>query len=346
MTEYRTAILGGRRGVRHARAYRGIENMTVVGICEQDADLRRWASEALGIPGFADYIEMLRDLKPDIVHAVTNPGITRGRWVRPAAEHGVKALVIEKPLALRPSEREALVHAAEAAPELKIIVNHQRRYMPFADRLRQLLAEGALGDIHFVRASSQGEIMDMATHLMDVALMALGDAAPTHVWAAVHGAETYSDSRLNCPESLMAQWAMPGGQRLFFEVAKEPLGSADYRGADPRCNIDVWGSSGRFYWRENGAWGVDITGEGGSTVFPTSFPRDDEAAQTAFTRAIGAWLDGGEPHHCRLELALLGFDAIMAAYQSAYYGRRIEITTPFSDEGWARLKERVMEQGS
>ncbi len=41
---YRAAIVGGRRGVHHARAYQDLENMEVVAICEVD-DQRRASAE-------------------------------------------------------------------------------------------------------------------------------------------------------------------------------------------------------------------------------------------------------------------------------------------------------------
>ena len=116
-------------GVHHARRYEGIENMKVIAICEIDEERLKGAVEELNVPGYTDYVEMLEKEKPDIVHAVTEPTVPRHIWVEPAAEAGVKALVIEKPLALRPSEAEALA-AAHEKTGLKIIVNHQRRYLP------------------------------------------------------------------------------------------------------------------------------------------------------------------------------------------------------------------------
>ena len=104
MAMYRTGIVGGRRGVHHARRYEGIENMKVVAICEIDDERLKTAVEELKIPGYKDYAEMLEKEKPDIVHAVTEPTVPRHIWVEPAAEAGVKALVIEKPLALRPGK--------------------------------------------------------------------------------------------------------------------------------------------------------------------------------------------------------------------------------------------------
>ena len=85
MTTYRTTIVGGRRGIHHARAYQDIENMKVVAICEIDEDLRKTAVEELNVTGYAAYEEMLEKEKPDIVHAVTNPTIPRHIWVEPAA---------------------------------------------------------------------------------------------------------------------------------------------------------------------------------------------------------------------------------------------------------------------
>ena len=94
MKTYRTAIVGGRRGVHHARAYQDLENMEVVAVCEVDDQRRKSAVEDLNITGYADYSEMLEKEQPDIVHAVTMPTVPRHIWVEPAAEAGVRALVI------------------------------------------------------------------------------------------------------------------------------------------------------------------------------------------------------------------------------------------------------------
>ena len=56
--------------------------------------------------------------------------------------------------------------------------------------------------MHFVRASTQGEIMGMSTHLMDVVLLAVDDVPPTAVWAAVEGGRLYENPDELCPENL------------------------------------------------------------------------------------------------------------------------------------------------
>ena len=341
METYRTAIVGGRRGVHHARAYQDLENMEVAAICEVDDHRRKSAVEALNVTGYADYGEMLEKEQPDIVHAVTMPTVPRHIWVEPAAEAGVRALVIEKPIALRPKELE-LLDAAQQRTGLKIIVNHQRRYMPFADKLREFLSEDHLGDVHFVRASTQGEITDMDTHLMDLVLLAVGDVPPTAVWATVEGGETYHSNWLNCPENLMAVYTFSGGIRAFFESTRQALGTADFPDSNPRCNIDIWATKGRIWWRENGSWGYLLDESGQQFMEPTYFGEDDAWAQQRFTRAIATWLDDeNQPHHCRYQLAKLGFDAIMSAYRSALKGQRLAMSPCLQDIEWEQLRTKL-----
>jgi hypothetical protein len=106
--------------------------------------------------------------------------------------------------------------------------------------------------------------------------------------------------------------------------------------------VDVWTERGRFWWRENGTWGYHLNGMAQPFVAPAQFNDDDMPAQTCFTQAIADWLDDeSKPHHCRLELALLGFDAILFAYRSALLGCRVSCDTPLTDVEWEQLREKL-----
>jgi predicted dehydrogenase len=351
MISYRTAIVGARRGLHHAKAYQGIDNMSVVALCEIDEERRKEGERELHVKGYADYEEMLSKERPDIVHAVTNPNIPRAVWVEPAAAFGVKALVVEKPLAFRPSEAEAMERAFRQTG-LKIIVNHQMRYTPFVDTLRELKADGKLGNLHFVRASTQGGILNMATHLMDLVLLMVDDVPPTAVWATVEGGAPHASPDEFCPESLMATYTFTGDIRVFFEASKQAFGTEEDSGAGEkplpsRCAIDAWGSKGRFWWRDFGSWGYHLDGMAQPFSGPTHFFSDDMPAQRAFTQAIGRWLDDdSKPHRCRFEYAKLGFDAIMAAYRSALKGHRVPFPPRLQDEEWEQLREKLTKKGS
>jgi predicted dehydrogenase len=352
---YRAAIVGARRGLHHLEGYAGLEDRArVIALAEVDPERRAAAEAKLG-PGvhlYADWLEMLERERPDVLHVVTSPTIPRAQWVQPAADAGVRVLALEKPIALRPSEADALLGAAERA-RIKVAVNLQRRYMPFAGVLKELLAdpERGLGPVHFVRASSAGMVADMYPHLLDLVLLAVGDAQASHVWAAVEGSET--DPRYPGPRQLMAEFSFVDGTRALCEISHQrasPFGTRDFPAVYPpdipawgphRCNVDIWSERGRFWWREYGTWGYQIEGRPPRQE-PTAFRDDDGPAQQAYTAALLDWLEG-TPHRCSLATAGAGFALLNGALRSALLGQRLSYPDAgsLSDAEYAVLMERL-----
>jgi predicted dehydrogenase len=347
MIKYRAAIVGARRGLHHARAYEGIAHMQVVALCEQDPERLRQGLAQLdhAAHGYSDYGQMLTTEKPDIVHVVTAPTIPRAQWIEPAAAAGVRALVIEKPIGLRPSEVEAVANAV-AQSDMKVLVNHQRRYMPFIQRWEELQRSPTPpGGVQFVRASTEGPLMDMATHLMDLALWAVGDVAPEAVWATAEGGADYGQPAFQCPDAMMATITFPGGVRLLFESVESALGTRNFRGCNGRCNMDLWTDRGRFWWRQFCLSGHQVAGAAWPFLEATNMEADDPPAQRRFTEAIATWLeDESQPHRCRFELAKLGQDILFTAYRSALLGKRLQWPSPLSDAEWEQLRCRLTGQ--
>ena len=352
MRIYRTAIVGANRGLYHASCYEGIENMKVAALCEKVPELLEKGVEKLGVPGYLDYEEMLAKEKPDIVHAVTSPAIPRAVWIEAAVRHRVKALVIEKPIALAPSELAAL-DAAIAGTGLKVIVNMQRRYMPFAEKFKELMDEGRLGDIHFFRGNcgTFDGILAIATHLMDSMLFLMDDSAPVGVWGLTDGAADFDTPTERGPDSMFAVYSFKNGARGFFEAVKKPLGTANFpiEGRESldlwmpeRCNLDVWATKGRFWWREYGTWGYQAEGMEMPFIEKTYFFADDPKAQAKFTKAIGEWLDDeSKPHRNRYELARVGAELLFAAYRSSLENKYLDLPAAFTDAQFEQLREKL-----
>jgi hypothetical protein len=350
---YRVAIVGAQRGLHHARGYEHLgQRARVVAVADLDPARRAAAEQALGVTTYGDWLTMLHRERPDVLHAVTSPLIPRAGWVEPAADAGVRMLVIEKPLALSPGEGQALTDAVRRT-SLRVVVNQQRRYMPFASTLLHLLAPGGLGPVHFVRASTMGKAMDLGPHLLDLGLLALGDDDLTRVWAAADGIE--ADPQYPGPRRLFAGYRSTGGARLLVEAAPEgdpPLGDRDFAASYPdfmpsygphRCNLDVWAERGRFWWREYGSWGYELA-DGRTGRVATAFKRDDLPAQQAFTAALLDWLDGGPPHRNRLDVGWRSFVALLAAGMAAHAGRPLDLPPtaldrplPVTDAAWATV---------
>ena len=102
---YRSAIVGcGPRGKHHAEVYPDIPNMDLIACCDLDGTRRDEFAKAFSIPAtYADVDEMVANERPDVVHLVTQPDV-RLDVIASAAEAGVAAVIVEKPLTLWPSE--------------------------------------------------------------------------------------------------------------------------------------------------------------------------------------------------------------------------------------------------
>ena len=291
MATYRVAIVGARRGLLHAQGYEGIDNMEVVAFCEKDDARRAEALAQFDVHGYTNYEEMLRKERPDVVHAVTDVTVPRETWMPAASEAGVKALVIEKPLAVRPGTFQRLVDA-QRETGLNVLVCHNRRCLPFGDKLRELLADG-LGDVHFVRASSQGGLWGMVTHLIDLCLFAVGDVRPVATWGMVEGGGPYARPSESCPEAFFAVYTFPNGARAFVEDTAVGLGQADFPGGSAQSQVDIWATNGRCWYRDHGTWGYQIEGMAEPVTHPTHWREGDLQAQHLFNREIGTSLDTG-----------------------------------------------------
>jgi predicted dehydrogenase len=94
--------------------------------------------------------DMLEDEALDAV-VVATPPAARAELVRRALAAG-KHVLVEPPFAFESGEAEALVLAAEHAGR-RLVTSHTSQFHPGARRLRELVAAGALGRLHYAYGS-------------------------------------------------------------------------------------------------------------------------------------------------------------------------------------------------
>src|SRR5258707_9779546 len=89
---------------------------------------------------------------------------------------------LEKPFAPTLADADEMIRACEMH-HVKVAIAHQTRYSPRLQRVRELIAEGRLGDILELRCrgkeDSRGggqDLMVLGTHLMDLMRFLAGDA--------------------------------------------------------------------------------------------------------------------------------------------------------------------------
>ena len=145
------AVIVGCGGIAetHLRAYAGIGDLEIVGLCDLNIEAAQRLSEKFGVgPCFADADEMIDAQKPDIA-VVLVPYTAHCAVVERIVEHGVH-IICQKPLAGTPEEVDRMIRAADDAGVM-LGVNENYRYLrPFV-LAKQAIEKGAIGDLLFMR---------------------------------------------------------------------------------------------------------------------------------------------------------------------------------------------------
>lgn len=123
----------------------------LVAVADADAKGLTAARERLKVSrGFADYRQMLAEVKPDIV-AIGMRHVDQHRDVAVAAANaGVKGIYIEKPFSRTPAEADEIVAACEQH-NVKLAVAHRNRWHPVLPVIDKLVKDGALGRLLEIR---------------------------------------------------------------------------------------------------------------------------------------------------------------------------------------------------
>ncbi|HMN30531.1 MAG TPA: Gfo/Idh/MocA family oxidoreductase [Caldilineaceae bacterium] len=115
-------------------------------ICASRPENSRRAAEAAGVPeAYATWQELVAAPSVDLVSVVTPPHLHRE--IAAAALAAGKHVICEKPTALNVAEAEAMLAAAQAAPNQLAIIDHELRYHPQFVVLRQMVKDGLIGSI-------------------------------------------------------------------------------------------------------------------------------------------------------------------------------------------------------
>jgi len=280
---YRAAIIGhtgrGNYGHEWDRAWSGFPSIEVVAVADPDDAGRRTARARSGaLREYRDWRQMLQSEKPDLVAICPRWPEQRVEMVSAAAEAGAH-MVVEKPFARTLEEADRMVQVAEGH-KVKIQVGHPARPDPVTLQVREMLRQGAIGQLMELRARGKedrragGEdLMVLGTHCFDLMRFFAGD--PEWVFADVTAAGRAVDRSLAregtepvgpiAGDQVAAMFAFPGGVRGYF-------GSKASDAPD------------------NGRFGVTLFGSKGAIFIPlTGVPGDPAMLLRTPSWAEGAW---------------------------------------------------------
>lgn len=336
------AVVGLNMGRNHCRVFRESGRYHLAAVCDIDAQRTDWVLQNVGADrAYADYEEMLDRERPEVVVVATPTELHCAMTVL-AAEYGARGIYCEKPMAISMLEARTML-AACRSHGTRLMIGHQRRRTPVYATMKQLMDEGAIGDIVLVRGTCPGDLLSDGTHTVDSIRYLLGDVPPAWLLASLHrfpvgtrlwGDHVFTGRRFGHSIESGAQVVMefPGGVRAELLTGSLWVSGRGYQ------DIEVFGSKGRLWRPGDGADPAlliqDEQGGGWRTV-PVEIPAEEgtaldgggHGANLAERSAVAVEfadviLQGGS-HPMDGDNAIATQEIVMAAFESARTHSRI-----------------------
>ena len=264
----RVAVIGhtGRGNYGHGldTMWLKIPAVEIVAVADADAAGLAGALKKLGVTqGFADYRQMLSEVKPDIV-AIGPRHVDQHRdMLLTAIKFGAKGIYIEKPFVRSPAEADEVIAAAQETG-VKIAIAHRNRYHPALAMAAKLIADGAIGRVLEMRGRGKedprGGSLDMwvlGSHVMGVAL-ALGGTPRACTAGVFQGGKPLTKVAVKegdegigllAGDEVHARFEMANGMPFFFDSIKDARLKKPAYDDPASFGLQVFGNAGVIDFR-------------------------------------------------------------------------------------------------
>ncbi len=191
---YRAAIIGrtGKGDYGHGldTVYNGMKNVQVIAVADPDAvGLKAAAARSGAKETYADYREMLAKVRPEIVSLGPRWIDCHKEMLLACAEARVKAVYSEKPFAPTLADADEMLAACKKSGTF-VAVAHQNRAVPYLDRVKEMISQGAIGKLRRIRGKGKDDtrggaqdLIVLGTHVVDMMRALAGD--PLWAWASL-----------------------------------------------------------------------------------------------------------------------------------------------------------------
>jgi len=308
-----------------------------------DPDLERHARFSSAYPGkpiHTDGADMLAQVRPDIAIVCTGE-YPRHDLALAAVDAGVKAIVLEKPMARTPDEARNMVGRAREKG-VTMVVSHQMRFGEEFTLAREAIQNGDIGQPYFARASCYGQLMEQGTHTIDMLLYLLDEPEVDWVMGQVGDIEEGRGTVHPAPAFTLGYVSFANGMRAVIECGRQfqpAVGLEEVTWLQKRTQ--VMGTDGIVdsivahqcrVLNSEGAWRTLFTGSSGW----------DNATIRLYAELHDVLTTGGT-HRNDATGALKGFEIMHALYQSAVVGDRVPLPLPEGAEPLEVIMDRAAE---
>jgi predicted dehydrogenase len=349
MPPIKIAILGaGFISEIHCESYhRFVPGAEVIAVYTRNAEKAQSFAQKHGISQWYDDLDAIIQLSGADVIDICLPNFLHAEATLKAAAAG-KHIIIEKPLAVTLEEADAMISACKKAG-VKLMYAEELCFAPKYERVRQMVNEGAIGDIYMLKQSEKhsgphsdwfydinlsggGVLMDMGCHGIAWFRWMLKNAKAKSVYATM--STVYHKQRTKAEDNSVVIIEFENGVTGVVENSWAKHGGMDDRS-------EVYGTGGVVYadlFMGNAAIAYSKNGYGyamekADTTVGWTFTIFEEAFNQGYPQELKHFIDciqndkeplvTGEDGRAVLEI-------IYAAYASAAQGKKISI--PFSPE--------------
>ena len=191
---------GGIANGKHLPALKKLANVKIVAFCDIIKERAEQAAAEYGSEDtkvYTDYRKLVALKSLDVVHVLT-PNRSHAPITIAALESG-KHVMCEKPMAKTAADARAMLDAARKSGK-KLTIGYQSRHRSDSMYLKQLIEEGALGEIYYAKAHAVrrravptwgvflneeeqggGPLIDIGTHALDLTLWEMNNYQPAYV---------------------------------------------------------------------------------------------------------------------------------------------------------------------
>ena len=310
---YRAALIGpGSRGMGLRDEANQADRLSVVAAADP-FETRFETLKSEGVVVYKDFEKMLEVESVNVVLVATPIG-THYDVAKRALEYPITALYLEKPMTTRLWQADELIKRADEG-DVRFVVGHQLRYSPGWADVKNLVAQGAIGQVEYIRARRGWPLLTHHTHQTDLMRYYADDSPAEWVLGQIHRSGPFLSENIELEMQALGFVQFENGIYGIIESGqyKPPVENSVMLIGD-KGEIRV-GSDARYRGEEtDGRW-VPVPQYEHPDVFED----------------LLSWIEGGPEHRSSARNGRDTLEVLLAIYESSR--SRSKITLPMEQRG-------------
>ena len=304
---YRAALIGaGSRGMGLRDEANQADRLSVVAAADP-FETRFETLKSEGVAVYKDFEKMLEVESVNVI-LVATPIATHYDVAKRVLGFPITALYLEKPMTTRLWQADELIERAEEG-DVRFVVGHQLRYSPGWADVKNLVAEGAIGQVEYIRARRGWPLLTHHTHQTDLMRYYADDSPAEWVLGQIHRSGSFLSENIELEMQALGFVQFENGIFGMIEAGqyKPPVENSVMLVGD-KGEIRV-GSDARYRSEEtNGRW--------------TPVP---QFGQPDVFEDLLSWIEGGPEHRSSARKGRDTLEILLAIYESSLSRSRIAL---------------------